>query len=106
MADFYVRHFSFLMAIDGDGRIVELMPHDQGASVMLHLAAKSQKSGQNSVKLIFDVADVDEFVAKALSNGLKFGPVHHADGYVFANAKDPDGNPVQVSSRSFRKLAG
>jgi hypothetical protein len=36
-------------------------------------------------------------------NGLEFGSTHHdhANGYCFANAKDPDGNSISVSSRGF-----
>jgi hypothetical protein len=30
--------------------------------------------------------------------------VEQADGYVFANVKDPSGNSVQVSSRAFTDL--
>ncbi|HEX8049272.1 MAG TPA: VOC family protein, partial [Rhizobium sp.] len=30
-------------------------------------------------------------------------PLHQADGYVFANAKDPSGNPIAISSRAFRR---
>jgi hypothetical protein len=43
------------------------------------------------------------FVARAANNGLKFGAVHEANGYQFANAKDPDGNSVSVWSRAFRR---
>ena len=38
----------------------------------------------------------------AADKGLMFGPVHQANGYQFANAKDPDHNPVSISSRAFR----
>jgi hypothetical protein len=37
--------------------------------------------------------------------GLKFGATHRADGYSFANAKDPDRNSVSISSRAFRPRA-
>jgi predicted enzyme related to lactoylglutathione lyase len=102
MADFYVRHFSFEAGPDDDGRIVELRPLRGGAIIMLHKAATSQKTGQSTVKLVFDVEDVRGFVKRASAKGLKFGAVHEADDYVFANAKDPDGNSVSVSSRAFR----
>lgn len=69
---------------------------------MLHPAAKSQKVGQAAVKLVFDVEDVEGFVAAAGKQGLAFGVRHKGDGYVFANARDPDGNPISVSSRAFR----
>jgi len=53
------------------------------------------------VKLVFDVPDVDAFRRTARAKGLIFGKVHKADGYAFANAKDPSKNSVQVSSRAF-----
>lgn len=31
--------------------------------------------------------------------GLAFGPVHGAPGHCFANAKDPAGNAIAISSR-------
>jgi len=43
---------------------------------------------------------VEEFVA---GSKLKFGSIHKADGYSFVNAKDVDGNSVQVSGRKFKK---
>ena len=69
---------------------------------MVHPAAKGTKAGQVAVKLVFDVQDVGGFCADKAGKGLVFGVVHRADGYCFANAKDPCGNNIQVSSRAFR----
>ncbi len=69
---------------------------------MLHPASKGQKPGQALVKLVFDVEDVEGFCAESKTRGLAFGPLHKADGYMFANAKDPSGNTVSVSGRAFR----
>ena len=73
------------------------------ANIMLDPAGKSQKLGQTAAKLVFDVGNVQAFVAVASANGLDFGTLHSGDGYCFANAKDPDGNSISVSSRAFRK---
>jgi catechol 2,3-dioxygenase-like lactoylglutathione lyase family enzyme len=101
MAAFYCRHFGFeAVAREGD-RIVELRPRDGGMTILLHPASKGQKIGQSLVKLVFDVEDVESFCATAHENGLVFGPEHKAGGYSFANARDPSGNPVSVSSRAF-----
>jgi hypothetical protein len=35
------------------------------------------------------------------SDGLEFVAIHHASGNSFANAKDPDGNAISISSRRF-----
>ncbi|WP_110803320.1 VOC family protein [Rhizobium sp. PP-F2F-G48] len=101
-AQFYERHFSFkAMQLPGD-RIIELVAQDGGANIMLHEAAKGQRSGQSVIKLVFDVKDVEAFRVQCGKAGLKFGPIHEADGYLFANAKDPCQNSIQVSSRAFR----
>jgi predicted enzyme related to lactoylglutathione lyase len=103
IAQFYEKHFSFKATrLPGD-RIVELVAQDGGANLMLHQAAKGQRSGQSLVKLVFDTENVQAFCTRCVENGLEFGPIHQADGYQFANAKDPCQNSIQVSSRAFRK---
>jgi predicted enzyme related to lactoylglutathione lyase len=84
-----------------DDRIIELRPASAGATILLHPAGKGHKQGQSVVKLVFDVEDVERFCGDAKKRGLVFGPVHRAHGYFFANAKDPSGNPVSVSSRAY-----
>ncbi|WHO71512.1 VOC family protein [Rhizobium sp. BT03] len=102
-ARFCEKHFGFkATSLPGD-RIVELVAQDGGANIMLHQAAKGRRSGQSIVKLVFDVEDVEAFCIRCAENGLEFGTLHKADGYVFANAKDPCQNPISVSSRAFRK---
>lgn len=95
VARFYRDTFAMTVHRRDDDRITEL--RGDGARLMLHPLAKGRKPGQTLVKLVFDVADVDRFVAD--HDG--FGKVHQADGYAFANGKDPAGNAVQVSSRTF-----
>ena len=99
---FYQRYFGFTATRDNDDRIVELTSPHGGAILMLHPAAKGVKAGQATVKLVFDVEDVEAFKARCADEGLMFGATHRADGYSFANAKDPDGNSVSISSRDFR----
>jgi len=99
---FYETHFGFrALRLPGD-RIVELVAQDGGANIMLHPAGKAQKMGQVQVKLVFDVEDVEDFCRRAGENGLDFGPIHKADSYLYANAKDPCQNSISVSSRAFR----
>lgn len=100
-ATFYAKHFGFRAVREAGDRIVELV--GEGASLRLHPMGKGQKAGQALVKLSFDVRDVESFCAHARENGLEFGPLHKGAGYVFANARDPNGNPVQVTSRAFRR---
>ena len=70
---------------------------------MIHPASKGMKQGQNCVKLVFDVEDVEQAVQRHAVRGLKFGVIHQVDGYQFANAKDPAKNSIQISSRAFRR---
>ncbi len=102
---FYERHFGFKASREAGDRIVELSSPDGGAALMIHQASKGQRAGQSLVKLVFDVADVAAFRSRCAESGLAFGPIHQADGYQFANAKDPCGNSISVSSRAFRTRA-
>ena len=100
---FYERHFGFqALRLEGD-RIVELVASNGGANIMIHAAAKGVRTGQVTVKLVFDTEDVSGFCETSARSGLVFGAAHAADGYSYANAKDPCGNNIQVSSRAFRK---
>ena len=101
MAEFYANHFGFSVLRVKDDRIVELKPQASGLTILLHPAASKQKEGQVLVKLVFDVEDVSAFCDNAKAKGLEFGTIHQADGYRFANAKDPAKNSIQVSSRAF-----
>ena len=103
-AAFYSEHFGFRTSGEVSEGLIDLQAPNGGAGILIHQAARSVKLGQVGVKLSFHVQDVIAFVAQAADRGLKFGAVHQANGYVFANAKDPDKNSVSVSSRAFRKV--
>lgn len=81
--------------------LIELIA-DSGTAILIHQAAKSVKLGQAGVKLMFSVEAVEAHKLCCAQNGLVFGATHQANGYVFSNAKDPDGNSVAISSRAFR----
>lgn len=102
-AVFYQRHFGFKTSGEVVEGLIELQGPEGGASILIHQAAKSVKLGQVGVKLSFHVQDIEAFIAQAAANGLQFGAVHQANGYCFANTKDPDKNSVSISSRAFRK---
>ncbi len=104
MERFYQAHFGYTASRQPCDRIVELVAPDGGANIMLHPAAKGQRRGQSIVKLVFDVGDVEPFCRGSAAKGLDFGTIHKADGYLFANAKDPCQNSISVSSRAFRKV--
>ena len=101
MANFYCKYFGYEAHEQDGDRLIELRPALSGITLLLHPAGKGQKMGQALIKLVFDIQDVDQFCADATVQGLQFGPIHQADGYSFANTKDPSNNSVSVSSRAF-----
>ena len=101
-ASFYSRLFGFETTGEVVEGLIELRAPQGGASILIHPAAKSLKLGQVGVKLSFSVADVEAFKRQAAALGVDFGATHQAQGYAFANTKDPDRNSVSISSRAFR----
>lgn len=103
VSEFYACHFGFQIHREENDRIVELVSSSgDGINIMLHPLGRGRKKGQTLAKLVFDVPDVEAFCALATGHGLDFGGIHKGDGYVFANAKDPAGNSISISSRAFR----
>ncbi len=96
---FYQRFFALTPILESaaDGWL-ELASPSGGCTIALHQAAKSQKSGA-AMKIVFAVADVPAFVRAKKRQGLKFGVIHDTGVFQFANAKDPAGNSISVSSR-------
>jgi predicted enzyme related to lactoylglutathione lyase len=103
-AAFYSQHFGLQTTGQVVEGLIELRATDGGAAILIHQAAKSVKLGQVGVKLSFHVEDVASFAEAAAKRGLKFGAIHEANGYQYANAKDPDKNSVSISSRAFRNV--
>jgi len=101
VADFYQKHFGMRPLPSDNVGWLELESPAGGCNLALHRAAVSQKSGA-AIKVVFGVKDVRQFVEEREAEGLKFGPIHDAGGFEFANAKDPAGNSIQVSSRGMR----
>lgn len=104
-SEFYQRFFGFESSGEVVEGLIELAAPGGGASLFIHQAAKSVKLGQVGVKLVFDVSDIEGFKKRSAELGLEFGATHKANGYSFANAKDPDKNSVCISSRAFRRPA-
>ena len=105
VAEFYRRHFGMQPLPTTRSDWLELASGGGGCTIALHQAAVSQKSGA-AIKLVFGVADVRGFKQQRATAGLKFGVVHQADGFEFANAKDPAGNSIQISSRGLARKTG
>jgi predicted enzyme related to lactoylglutathione lyase len=98
IAAFYPLHFNLRPLPGATPDWIELANSGGGCTIALHRAAKTQASGA-AIKLVFGVADIRAFKAAAEKNGLKFGAIHTPGGFEFANAKDPAGNSISISSR-------
>ncbi len=105
MAAFYHQNFGFTALQEQGDRIVELLPSYSGPSIMLHPLAQDRKGSQTLVKLIFGVREVAALCTRARQNNLVFGHIHKANGYKFANAKDPSKHAIQVFTSVNRKGA-
>ena len=102
VAEFYQRHFGLTpLPSDAKGWLEMTTGASGGCTIALHQASTAQKSGA-AIKLVFGVEDVAKFKSEREAEGLKFGPIHTFANFEFANAKDPAGNSVQISSRGLR----
>jgi len=68
-----------------------------GVSIALHSGPASP--GRKGPKLAFKAADVAAYREKLVARGARFGKVRQGDTFCLCDGKDPDGNPVQLSSR-------
>jgi predicted enzyme related to lactoylglutathione lyase len=102
VAAFYERFFDMKPLPGATSGWLELACSSGTCTIALHQAARSQKSGA-AMKLVFAVEDVPAFVEAKKKEGLEFGTIHRPEGFEFANAKDPAGNSISVSSRGVRR---
>ena len=59
IADFYAKHFGFVARFSSKRDKAVLSPAEGGLHLVLLQASKGHKIGQSTVKIIFDVADVE-----------------------------------------------
>ena len=98
VADFYQKHFGLRPLDHSEAGWLELAAG--GCNLALHRATTtSRERGRSPAKIVFEVADVHAAKQSFAANGLKFGKVHEVNGFAFSNARDPEGNPIQISSR-------
>ena len=102
IAAFYQQHFGLKPLPGNEEGWVELSSGKRGCNIALHKATPSQKSGA-AMKVVFGVSNVRKFIAEREADGLRFGPIHSAGEFEFANAKDPAGNSIQISGRGLQK---
>ena len=68
-----------------------------GASIALHSGPSSP--GRKGPKIVFYAGDVAALRKALVSRGAKFGKIRQGEIFCLCDGKDPDGNPVQLSSR-------
>lgn len=96
--------FGLISGGEVDG-LIQLRSPDGAPVNLIHQAAAGVKLGQAAVKTIFSVDAVEAFKVRGAERGLAIESTHHANGYVLADAKDPDKNPVSISGRAYRTHA-
>lgn len=68
-------------------------------SVTIALHSGAASPGRNGPKIVFHTKHVARTRGRLLARGAKFGKIRDAGKFRLCNGKDPDGNPVQLSSR-------
>jgi catechol 2,3-dioxygenase-like lactoylglutathione lyase family enzyme len=68
-----------------------------GARIALHSGPPSP--GRKGPKIVFHAEDVAAARELLVAKGAKFGKVRQGEVFCLCDGKDPDGNPIQLSSR-------
>ncbi len=68
-----------------------------GATIALHSGPSSP--GRKGPKVVFYAEDVAAMRESLIARGAKFGKVRQGELFCLCDGKDPDGNPIQLSSR-------
>jgi catechol 2,3-dioxygenase-like lactoylglutathione lyase family enzyme len=64
------------------------------------LALHRGRPQPGSTKIAFRAGNVAGAREEAVRRGAKFGKIKKFEGLVLCDGRDPDGNPVQISSRA------
>ena len=68
-----------------------------GARIALHSGPSSP--GRKGPKIVFYAKDVAVARKTLVARGARFGKVRQGEMFCLCDGKDPDGNPIQLSSR-------
>jgi catechol 2,3-dioxygenase-like lactoylglutathione lyase family enzyme len=70
-----------------------------GCAIALHKGRSV--AGTRPPKLVFHARDVSAARARLIKRGFaRLGPVKSAPSFQMCDGRDPDGNPIQISSRA------
>jgi len=67
------------------------------ASIALHSGSSSP--GRKGPKISFYAKDVPKVREELMARGVRFGKVRRWGAICLCDARDPDGNPIQLSNR-------
>jgi catechol 2,3-dioxygenase-like lactoylglutathione lyase family enzyme len=105
MQAFYAKTFA-LEVVDGDATsgFVRLADPAGGATLAIHATAAVGPPGKPRrnacVKLCFQVDDIDAGRAALAAAGASPGDIRRFEGIAFCDALDPEGNVIQITTRS------
>lgn len=100
VAAFYQQHFGLEQVGEPEKGWLEL--NGGGVNLALHKAHGSGSGEDSPAKICFACEDVHAQVAKFEAEGLKFKKIFDWNGFSFADTADPEGNPIQISSRGLK----
>jgi catechol 2,3-dioxygenase-like lactoylglutathione lyase family enzyme len=67
-------------------------------SVRIALHSGPPSPGRKGPKIVFQARNIGSLRATLIARGARFGKVREGD-FCLCDGKDPDGNPIQLSSR-------
>lgn len=94
-----------MSAFYGDVLGLRQVTHEKGwrefAAGGVHIALHSGPSspGRKGPKIVFHAEDVAALRGELVARGAKFGKLRQSGLFCLCDGKDPDGNPIQLSSR-------
>lgn len=71
----------------------------EAGRIRIALHSGPASPGRKGPKIVFYAENVDAMRQVLVKRGAKFGKVHEGEVFHLCDGKDPDGNPIQLSSR-------
>ena len=94
MSEFYGRVLGLKLVTDEKG-----WREFAAGSVNIALHSGPPSPGRKGPKIVFYAGDVAGLREELVARGARFGKVRTGEIFCLCDGKDPDGNPIQLSSR-------
>jgi catechol 2,3-dioxygenase-like lactoylglutathione lyase family enzyme len=101
----FTRQIDIMSHFYGEVLGLKLITNESGwrefsaGSVSIALHSGPPSPGAKGPKIVFYADDVSALREELASRGAKFGKARQGDTFCLCDGKDPDGNPIQLSSR-------